>query len=82
MTAEANCDCDGFPLMQRLHVASASRFYLCQKCGAVREDVYQHGAITRQIWHDSPGTLSSSGAARREAERALRIARTEQLELF
>ena len=77
---EANCDCDGFPSMQRLHVAHANRFCLCQRCGAVREDVYQGGAITRQVWYDSSDTLSSD-AARGEAERVLRIVRTEQLEL-
>lgn len=77
---EANCDCDGFPPMQRLLVAHANRFYLCQRCGAVREDVYQNGAITRQVWHASPDALGSD-AARQEAERVLRAARTKQLEL-
>ena len=48
--------------------------------GAVREDVYQDGAITRQVWHNSPDALSSD-VAREEVERVLRIARTEQLEL-
>ena len=78
---EANCDCDGFPPMQRLHVAHANRFYLCQRCGAVREDVYHLGAIARQVWHDSPDALSSD-AARAEVKRILALARAEQLELF
>jgi len=77
---EANCDCGEFPPMQRLHAAHANRFYLCQRCGAVREDIYQDGAITRQVWHASPDALSSE-VARQEAERVLRIVRTEQLEL-
>ena len=41
MTAEAYCDCVARPAMIRLHVAHAHRFYLCQRCGAVREDIYQ-----------------------------------------
>ncbi len=55
----ANCDCDGFPATVRLHVAHANRFYLCHRRGAVREDVYQDGAIARQVWHSSPDTVSS-----------------------
>jgi len=66
--------------MQRLHVAHVNRFYLCQRCGAVREDVCDDiGAITRQVWHDSSDDLSSD-VARQEAARVLEIVRTEQLE--
>ena len=79
-SAEAFCDCSNFPAMFRLHVTHANRFYLCQRCGAVREDVYQDGAIPRQFWHASPDALSSD-VTREEAERVLRIVRTEQLEL-
>ena len=79
---EANCDtCEGFPPMIRLSVAHANKFYLCQRCGAVREDVYQGGAIARQVWRASPDALSSD-VTREEAEWVLRIVRTEQLELF
>ena len=78
---EANCDtCEGFPPMTWLFVAHGNRFYPCQKCGAVREDVYHLEAIARQVWHNSPDTLSSE-TARHGAERVLETVRTEQLEL-
>lgn len=61
---DAHCDCTGmspWPAMMRLHGGSPHRYYLCRRCGAVREDVYSAGAIVEHRWHDSPnGQLPAS----------------------
>jgi len=53
---EAYCDCtrsSPWAPMTRLHAGAPNRFYLCRECGAVREDVYQGGAIVEYQWHDA-----------------------------
>ncbi len=48
------CDCTAappWPPMTRLHVAGTSRWYLCRRCGAVREDVCRgDGTILGTRW--------------------------------
>jgi hypothetical protein len=47
-----------WPAMVRLHAGGPNRYYVCPKCCAIREDVYQGGAIVDHQWHDAPdGTL-------------------------
>ena len=38
------CDCDGppWPEMPRLNAAGLNRYYLCRRCGTVREDLCRH----------------------------------------
>jgi hypothetical protein len=84
MTAEAHCDCTGlppWPTMMRLHGGGPHRYYLCRQCGAVREDVYQDGAIVEHRWHDAPdGTLPYP--VRSEALAVLQVPHGEQLTLW
>jgi hypothetical protein len=65
--------------MIRLQAGGPNRFYLCPECGAVREDVYEDGAIVEHRWHDAPdGTLPE--AVREEALEILEEPRGEPLE--
>lgn len=67
--------------MTRLHAGAPNRYYLCLECGAVREDVYEGGAITGHRWHEEPsGTLPT--AVYEEAMELLAMPRGEQLELW
>ena len=74
-------ECSDHPPMTRLGVGGSTRYYLCTACGLIRADRYSGNGISGQVWHASPDALSSD-VAREEAERVLRIVRTEQLELF
>ena len=82
--SEAHCDCTDsppWPAMIRLHAGGPNRYYLCPECGAVREDIYQGGAIVGYQWHDAPdGTLPK--AVREEAVEVLAMPKGEQLDLF
>ncbi len=67
--------------MMRLHAGAPHRYYLCQVCGAIREDIYQEGTIVATRWHDEPnGQIPST--VRREALAVLRLPRGEQLPLW
>jgi hypothetical protein len=74
--------------MIRIHAGGPNRYYLCRECGAVREDIYQDGAIIEHRWHNpvdtshrtdcSPnGTLPKS--VREEARELLEAPVGEQL---
>jgi len=83
MPHEAYCDCTGappWPEMFRLHGGSPHHYYLCLECGAVREDVYESGAISEHRWYDTLEGLP--GAVRAEALEVLGAPRGEQLELW
>jgi hypothetical protein len=50
------CDCDGppWPTMTQIHVGGeSSRFYLCRKCGTIRENLCRpDGTITGTRYHE------------------------------
>ena len=53
---EAYCDCTGSPTLTSddlLAHRRPNRFYLCPECGAMKEDVYQDGAIVEHRWQDT-----------------------------
>ena len=83
MPHEAYCDCTGsppWPPMIRLHAGAPNHYYLCLACGAVREDVYEGGAIIAHRWHEeSNGALPT--AVCEEAVEILAMPKGEQLEL-
>jgi len=67
--------------MMRLHGGAPNRYYLCRRCGAVREDVYREGAIVEHRWHDAPdGTLPD--AVCQEAWEILAMPHGDQLALW
>ena len=80
---ETYCDCTGnppWPPMIRLHAGGPNRYY-CPECGAVKEEVYQGGAIVDHRWHDAPdGVLPE--AVREEALETLAAPKGEQLALW
>jgi len=81
---EAYCDCVGtppWPAMMRLHGGAPNRYYLCRRCGALREDVYRDGAIVEHRWHDGPNGRLPAGV-REEALQVLAMPRGEQLTLW
>jgi len=66
---EVRCGCTGSPpwsAMIDLHAGGPNPYYLCRECGAVRDDIYQSGAIVDHRWHHAP-TGSLPAAVRKEA---------------
>ena len=48
--------------MIRLHASGPNRYYLCPECSAVKEDVYQGGAILEHRWHHAPDGTQPAAA--------------------
>jgi hypothetical protein len=42
--------------MTRLYAGAPNCYYLV-KCAAVREDIYEGGAITEHRWHEGPNDV-------------------------
>ena len=79
------CDCTAappWPPMTRLHVAGTSRWYLCRRCGAVREEVCRvDGTILETRWH-SEGGDGLPGVVAGEVGELMERVECEQLGLF
>jgi hypothetical protein len=74
MTDARQCDCESPPFlrMERIPAASASRFYLCRRCGTVRvEEAIQDipGTVGKITFH----ALSDPSLPASVRERALEI---------
>jgi hypothetical protein len=61
---EVCCVCVGPPWlpMIRLHIEGLDRWYVCPRCGRVRQEMYQPGRETASVICHSPddGTLSKA----------------------
>ena len=61
---QACCVCEGPPWLPMipLHVGGPNRWYVCPRCGMVRQEMYQPGRGTASvIYHDlDGGTLSET----------------------
>jgi hypothetical protein len=79
------CDCTGgppWPPMMRIHTNTASRYYLCRRCGTIREDVCRpDGTIIEARFHDLEG-LDLPAAVVQQAREVLNEPRYEQGSLF
>jgi hypothetical protein len=67
--------------MMRLHGGAPSRYYLCRRCSAIREDVYREGAIVEHRWYDGPNGRLPAGVLQ-EAVEILALPGGEQLGLW
>ena len=67
--------------MVRLHAGGPNRYYLCRECGAVREDIYQSGAVVDHRWHDAPDGMLPD-AVREEALHILSAPAGKQLAMW
>lgn len=81
--SELHCDCIGppWPVMVRLHGGAPNRYYLCRRCGAVREDVYADHVIVATHWHDAVNDRLPA-SVRAEAAPLLNAPQAEQLSLW
>ena len=67
--------------MVRLRAGGPNRYYLCRECGAVREDLYQSGAILDHRWHDASNGILPA-AVREEALHILSAPEAHQLAMW
>jgi hypothetical protein len=83
---DAYCDCTGppWPSMLRLHAGGTlARFYLCQRCGAIREDKTQtDGTIADTTFHANLESVDLPAAVVEQARAILSAPRYEQGTLF
>ena len=79
-----NCDGPPWPKMMRLQAGGKpAYFYLCLKCGAVREDAHlRDGTIIGTRWHANLDSASLPAAVAEHAREILDRPRYEQLDLF